>query len=351
MDQNSQINDESRVAQTAGTTGRLAPYLESWWFWFALFVGVAGLAFAPLLKGQFIWDDLLLVERNPLVTGKFNLLTVWFRTDFPLSLAALWIQWLAWGTNPIGYHVVNLLLHAGSALLLWSVLNRLDIPGAILAALLFLVHPVCVGTVGWISELKNALSMLLFFTSLWCYLQVVRSVSNVEHKMTTRELCGNHWYWSALVIFLLALLAKTSTVMLPVILLLAAWYQEPGARLNLKLVNWPQLRPIVISTLPFFLLALVFGLMTVWFQTYQAMANKAVHTLSLTERVVGVARALLFYFDKAIWPADFNMIYPEWASVPGINAESGHLSERHCCAVQISCFFPGVAIFGIAFFG
>src|SRR5256885_13925846 len=40
-------------------------------------------AYWPVLQGQFIWDDSLLVEKNPLVMHSLNLRSVWFQTDFP----------------------------------------------------------------------------------------------------------------------------------------------------------------------------------------------------------------------------------------------------------------------------
>ena len=124
----------------------------------------------PVLHAQFVWDDQLLVTQNPLVQGKLGIGSVWFQTDFPLTLAAFWVQWLAWGNHPAGYHLVNVLLHAANAVLLWRVLGRLKIPGAWLAAIIFAIHPVCVASVAWVSELKNTLSLLFFLLSLRWYL-------------------------------------------------------------------------------------------------------------------------------------------------------------------------------------
>ena len=125
----------------------------------------------PALRGQFVWDDTLLIDRNPLVKGELGLRSVWFQTDFPLTMIGFWVQWLAWGKNPAGYHAVNVILHATSAVLVWRVLARLKIAGPWLAATLFAVHPVCVASVAWISELKNTLSLPFFLLSLWWYLR------------------------------------------------------------------------------------------------------------------------------------------------------------------------------------
>ena len=113
-------------------------------------VAMTFLAYAPALCGGFVWDDLVLVKRNPLATGELTIFSIWFQGDFPLSTVALWLQWLAWGDQPTGYHVVNVALHALNVVLLWRVLLRLRLPGAWLGAALFAVHPVCVASVAWI---------------------------------------------------------------------------------------------------------------------------------------------------------------------------------------------------------
>src|SRR5437867_3642107 len=95
-------------------------------FFFVLVLAV----YWPALRGQFVWDDTLLVEKNPLVKGQIGLRSIWFQTDFPLTIAAFWLEWLMWGKNPAGYHLVNALLHAGSAVLVWRVLSHLKVAGA-----------------------------------------------------------------------------------------------------------------------------------------------------------------------------------------------------------------------------
>src|ERR1035438_7738576 len=179
----------------------------------ALIIFLAVLAvYWRVLRGQFLWDDLLVVHRNPLVTGELGLGSLWFRTDFPLTNVAFWLEWLAWGNHPVGYHVANVLLHATSAVLLWRVLGRLKVPAAWLAAMIFAVHPMCVASVAWISELKNALSLPFYLLSILWY---VRFDSNL--RPSGLGLRTSKWYWLSLGAFLLALLSKTSTVMLPVV--------------------------------------------------------------------------------------------------------------------------------------
>ena len=70
--------------------------------------------------------------------------------------------------HPAGYHVTNLILHAAESLLIWLILRKLSIPGVILAALIFALHPVNVESVAWIASLKNLMALLFFLLStLW----------------------------------------------------------------------------------------------------------------------------------------------------------------------------------------
>jgi protein O-mannosyl-transferase len=270
----------------------------------ALIVLAVFAVYWPALGGQFLWDDLLVVRRNPLVTGELSPGAIWFHIDFPLTYLAFWLEWLAWGNHPTGYHVVNVLLHAASALLLWRVLARLQIPVPWLAAMLFAVHPLCVASVAWISELKNTLSLPFFLLSLLLYL---RSDSNL--RPSDFGLRISTCYCLSVIVFLLALLAKTSTVMLPLVLVACAWWQRGR-------ITWRD----GLRASPFFVIALVFGLMSIWFQAHGAIAGGTVQTEHLWGRLAGAGMALWFYVRKALLPLNLSMIYPRWqidAAAPG----------------------------------
>jgi len=250
----------------------------------------------PALRGAFLWDDFLVVHRNPLVTGELGPGAIWFRMDFPLTYVAFWLEWLAWGNHPAGYHVVNILLHATGALLLWRVLAQLKAAAPWLAAMIFAVHPVCVASVAWISELKNTLSLPFFLLSLLWYVQFDSDLRTSDFGLRTSTR-----YWLSLLAFVLALLSKTSTVMLPFVLVGCAWWQR--GRITWR--DWWR-------TSPFFALALAFGLMSIWFQTHGAITGATVQSENFWGRLAGAGMALWFYLGKALLPLNLSMIYPRW---------------------------------------
>jgi len=89
--------------------------------------------------------------------------------------------------------------------------------------------------------------------------------------------------------------------MLPAVLLGCAWWQRG------RVVRQDWLRAA-----PYFIFALTFGLLTIWFQSHQAMGGTAVQTESFWGRLAGAGFALWFYLGKALLPLNLNLIYPRW---------------------------------------
>jgi tetratricopeptide (TPR) repeat protein len=261
--------------------------------------------YLPLLPGSFVMDDARLVgeQANPLVNGQLTLRSVWFQTDFPLTLCAWWVEWSLWGNQPLGYHIVNIVLQAISAVLLWRALARLRISGAWLGAAMFAVHPVAVGSVARIAELKNTLSLPFFLLSFWAYLRYER-VALYGCREATGNLSfrsGTGWFVISFVACIFALLSKTTVVMLPMAMMgCAAWQRGRITRRD------------VIHTAPFFLLAIAFGLMSIWFQRYQALAGEIVPAQSLVERLGIAGRDFWFYLGKVVLPINLTVFYSRW---------------------------------------
>ncbi len=282
--------------------------------------------YLPMLPGSFVMDDMRLVAgaANPLVSGELTPRSVWFQTDFPLTLCAWWAEWSLWADHPLGYHAVNILLQAVSAVLLWRVLARLKIPGAWLCAAIFAVHPVCVGSVARIAELKNTLSLPFFLLSFWAYLRYETSTLYPQPAAVSNR-SGTVWFTLSFVSFILALLSKTTVIALPVVLLgCAAWQRGRIVRRDL------------VHTIPHFILALSFGLMSVWFQKYQALAGQVVASQTLLERFSVAAKNFWFYCGKALLPVNLAVFYPHWKT--DVSALAACLPILLAAAVFLACW-------------
>ena len=139
-----------------------------------LIAGITFLAYLPSLRGGFILDDDIYLTNARHIRAADGLFRIWCSGEtadyYPVSNTTLWMEWRLWGMNSIGYHVTNLVLHVVGCLLIWMLLERLSIPGAFLAALLFAVHPVNVESVAWIAQRKELLAALFFIVSILWYL-------------------------------------------------------------------------------------------------------------------------------------------------------------------------------------
>jgi len=265
-----------------------------------LLVVTAILAYQPAWHGGFIWDDDAYITNNELLTAPDGLRRIWFSLDspsqyFPLVYTMFRFEHSWWGLNPTGYHVVNILLHIANALLLWGLLARLRVPGAWVAGAIFALHPVQVESVAWITERKNVLMGFFFLLTIRAWVEFVDE--QTKHRW--------FFYVLALVLYALALFSKTTACTLPAALLLIFWLQ--GQRINQRRL---------LQLVPFVVLALGMGLLTVWWERYHQGTHGPMFAISPLERLLIASRAISFYLGKLFWPSNLTFIYPRWHIAP-----------------------------------
>lgn len=259
----------------------------------ALLLFLVLIAFSPALLGGFVWDDVQYVERNPLLEDSQGLKQIWLSPKsspqyYPLTFTTFWVEHHLWGLHPFGYHLDNLFLHAANSLLLWLLLRRIGVPGAWFAALVWAIHPVRVESVAWISERKDVLS------GFFCLASLLAWVSHLESN-TRKPLV------ISLLLFSLALLAKTAVCPLPIVLLLVAWWREGCLS-----------RSRIAASVPFFVLALLMAGVVIVVEQESIDVARGVLLFSVPERMVIAGRAWCFYILKTLWPVTLMAIYPRW---------------------------------------
>ena len=250
-------------------------------------------AYYPALHGGLVWDDDFHVT-SPELRSWYGLYRIWFDVGstlqhYPLLHTAFWVQHRLWGDATLGYHVVNVLLHVAAALMAGSILRRLAVPGAWLAAAIFALHPVHVESVAWIAELKNTLSTVFYLGAAMLYLRF---------DETRRK----GLYGAALGVYGLALLSKTVTATLPGAMLVVFWWRR--GRLSL--------RRDVLPLVPFAVIGAAAGLFTA---RWELEFNRTVGPefgFTLVERVLIAGRAIWFHLGKLFWPSGLAFIYPRW---------------------------------------
>ena len=250
-------------------------------------------AYQPAWHGGVLWDDG--DHLTPVgLQGTGGLWRIWFEVGatpqhYPVLHTAFWIQHKLFGEAMTGYHLVNIGMHCLAAGLLALMLRRLAVPGALLAAALFALHPVQVESVAWITELKNTLSTVFYLSAALVYLRFARTRRWLD-------------YGVAVALFILALLSRTVAGTLPFALLIVLWWQQ--GRLDLRRDIMP------LPTLVF--LGIAAGLMTAWREHEFNRTRVAEFNLTFVERVLTAGRALWFHASKLAWPSNLTFSYPRW---------------------------------------
>ena len=266
----------------------------------AALVALTLLVYLPTLRNGFIWDDDSYVEHNPLLRSLYGLWLIWAHPSltpqyYPLVHSSFWLEYQLWNLWPLPYHLLNVLLHATSAVLLARLLLKLNVRGAWLAAAVWAVHPLNVESVAWVTERKNVMSAVFYLLAFTTYL---RAVAGDDHDRPI----DRRAYLTALSWFALSLLSKTVTSTLPAAILVVLWWQ----RGRLVRRDWVRL-------IPFFVIGAAMGSVTGYLERTQVGAHgRAWASLTVIDRVLIASRAVWFYAGKFLWPEKLIFIYPRW---------------------------------------
>ena len=272
--------------------------------WLSGLILVAGVvaAYLPVWNVGYIWDDDIMLTANGCVVGPFGLKEIWTTgaADIcPLTLTTFWLENKLWGLAPLPYHLVNVFLHAASAVLLWRILRHLRIPGAWIGAALWAIHPVQVESVAWIAEMKNTESCLFYLLSILFFLRWLETRATADPGKA-------RWNYALILVFAaLAMMSKTSTVILPVELFLCGWWMKGGRW------EWRS----ALEFWPIWLMSIAAAILSIWTQQLRG-ASDPEWIKSTLQHLATAGAAFWFYLGKLIWPHPLLMIYPVTDVVP-----------------------------------
>lgn len=266
-------------------------------------------AYLPAILGGYIWDDDAYVTENPVLREADGLARIWFVPRsipqyYPMVHSTFFLEYKLWGLNALGYHLVNVILHMFNAIVLWRLLLYLRFPAPFFVALLFAVHPVHVESVAWITERKNVLSGLFFLLSLWSAARAFRlggggEEGGAEGGSDRRGRVLS--YCSALFFFVLALLSKSVTATLPAVVILMIYWRKGRLRIA-----------EAVALVPCLVIGAGAGLYTAWLERAHVGAVGLEWDWSIVEKCLIAGRAIWFYIEKLVWPANLTFIYPRW---------------------------------------
>lgn len=252
-------------------------------------------SYAPVLKNKFTnWDDPNYVTESPFISliEKGDYISYFTENHMgnyhPFSLISLSLDYQSDKFNPLPYHRTNLILHILNSFLVFLLIYRLlgNSYTAFFTALLFGVHPIHAESVAWIAERKDVLFTFFFLISLWLYAGFAKGKGYV-------------YYGLSLVFFIFSLLSKGMAVSLaPTIVLVDYFYGR-----NIKSAK------VILEKIPFFLLALAFGILAVQAQSL-GPDTEGIPDYNLFKRLIFAGYGCSQYILKLLWPYDLVAFYP-----------------------------------------
>lgn len=280
-------------------------------------VSAVWLVFGPTRHFGFVnFDDPGYLTQNPVVRAGLSWQGVrWAFASLqeghyhPLT----WLSHMAmvqlFGLAPGPHHLANVALHALNASLLYWLFARLTgmRVHALLAALLFAVHPLRAESVAWVTERKDVLSTAFWLLACLAYARSVRTRSS-------------GFFAAALGSCALGLLCKPILVALPLsLLVLDHW---PLGRVRAADGGYPrQLARLSLEKLPFAVLGLGSLLITAYGQAHAGAIQDASGPL-LTQRLANASSGYLGYLGQWLWPVGSSIFHPLRAVPPGLGVGS-----------------------------
>lgn len=245
------------------------------------------------------WDDRQYVLENPIINGfdldrvKTAFTTFYLGNYAPLHLISYMLDYQVWGLRASGFILTNILLHTANGMLFYLLLRRLagQKVWCFFAALLFVLHPVQVESVVWISQRKNVLAMFFFLLSFNAY----ALYREKEHQS------GKWLYLFSLAAFFLSLLSKSVAVVLPPVLLLFDLCYEPRR----------DIKGLLLDKLPFIIIAGIFCGLAIQSQSFVAQGGgrTSYHGGSLYTTFLTMLPVLVSYLRMVAWPANLSAFY------------------------------------------
>ena len=246
-----------------------------------------------VFAGTFIWDDLTYIINNPIIQSKEAFFKIWFSTKFvdywPLSYSLFRLEWLSFGLNTTGYHLINFFIHSLSCVLFWRILIRLNFSYSFFAAFVFCIHPVNVETVAWIFQAKTLLSAAFVLMTTLLYLRFLDGL-RIQN------------YFAAFFCFVLANLSKASFITWPLVLLIYEWSK-----------NKSQTKCYIFKKLfPFFLISLIFGVLNLWWysRSPQISSLDLESNRTFFESFMNAGQVVALYIYNSLVPLGLCFVYP-----------------------------------------
>lgn len=309
------------------------------------------LAFWPVVTCDFTsWDDYETIARNPKLAWPLDrsLADFWTKPQMDLYVPVTYTTWALTATiakqpppasanappgafvlNPRVFHGLNLALHLAAACVTLLLLRELvpNVLAALVGALVFALHPLQVETVAWASGTKDLLFAVLSLVALWQYIKFARlsALAKAVHEAIEP---GEKWRMLgiATAAFVLAMLAKPTAVVTPLIAITLDW-----------LVVGRSLKDVLKTAWPWLLLAIP---CVIWTGRVQSAIHANAMAPALAMRPLIALDAVAFYVWKLVWPASLTFDY---GRTPEVVMQMGSHRWIWIIPTALACVFAVIA--------
>lgn len=270
-----------------------------------LLAAIFPIIYWQLFKANFIsWDDADVLLKNKDV-HTFNL-KAFFTKHYvgnyaPITMMGFALDWLLFHGSSFWHHFVNVFLHFINVLLVIVLVKKLtqNMGLAFLVAIVFSFHPTQIETVAWVAAKNNLLYAFFFLLGLISYLNYL-------------QLKHTKYYMISLILFILSVLSKPSAICFPLCLIAIDYFVMHDFSIKKQ-----------INKIPFFVLAIVIGLVTIYSRTEDKFINGS-HAFAFYERIGYAGFALVQYIIKFLFPVNLSVIYP-YPAEKSMSLISGYL--------------------------
>lgn len=271
----------------------------------AILTALVMVTYYNILSHSFLinWDDQAYVTRNPAIRGfslenLYSAFTRYYVGNYaPIQIISYMLDYAVWGLKPFGFLLANVTYHLVSGILFYFVLVRHGLWkwGALFGCAVFLVHPVQMESVAWVSQRKNLLAMMFYLMAFLTWL-LYREKSGKERWK---------WYVTSLFFFTLSLLSKSVAVILPIMLILHDVLVPPVRRCPSSHAD----------KIPYIVAAGVVGLIAIMTQTPEYGGGRVLYPDDLMTIPLTMLPVLARYLGILLWPAPSKlciMYFPEF---------------------------------------
>lgn len=263
------------------------------------------ITFSNSIHYDFVWDDSIQIEKNPLIRPKtvlgaleifkFPVGVIPGSQDYasasyrPLQVLSYWLTNFFWGLRPSVFHLTNILLQCIAAVLLFLLLLQLlkSKEVAFWTSAFFAIHPVQIAAVTYVSGRSESITMIFMIGSFLLFYHFIR----------TRSVAKYFYLVLSAVLYLAAVLTKEIAIVLP--LLFYIYWLIFGKKEGLK-----------VSALNFgwYFLA-VLGYMVLRCSVLGKIGQGGIGDLPTSVRFFGVFMSIFHYIRLLFFPYGLHMAY------------------------------------------